>query len=429
MVKKFALLVLFLPSIAFATHLKCGNITLKKVSGLTFLVTINIYTNLNSPIRSGDGYLNFGDGAIHVTPTLQNTLVDPNIGYVSYSIEHTYPKSSTYKISYYEQNLESDILNLTNSIDTPFYLEASASLDENTDYSSPEFLLPPIFHLPLGYPFSFSNAAYDKNNYRLVYDLTSPVLYANYTQPESLTINHYNGIVTWDAKYQGVQITGKFLFAVKVSQVDDKGIVKGSITRSFQITSEDDVSKNVSLKGPSLDVNGTVFANQTKSFLFEADGYEPVLDDGWDIYMDKTIQRNVNWSKSSFSGLLRGKVDINPTTDIVRDNPYNIVLRLKYRLGNKYNEPYYRDVPLLFFTKNVPLTPITPLTVPEPEKNKEPLAFPNPCYDFLTIFSDTAGEVEIKNMTGQTLEKIYTLPIEIINFNNYPAGCYFLSIS
>lgn len=425
MVKKFILLVLFLPSIAFATHLKCGNIKIEKVSGLTFLVTIKVYTNMDSPVSFGNGYLNFGDGVIHVPQTIPNMQFDLGIGYVSYSVEHTYPKSSTYKISYFETNLEYGILNIMNSGNTPFYLEASASLDENTDYSSPDFLLPPIFYLPLGQPLSFSNAAYDKNNYRLVYDLTSPVLYGDYTQPESLTINHYNGTVTWDVKYRGSPIIGSFLFAVKVLQVDENGNVKGSTMRSFQIIIEDFFSENVSIKGPSLDANGIVFVDQTKSFLFEADGYEPVLDDGWDIYMDKTIQGNVNWSKSSFNGLLQGKVEISSTTDIVRDNPYNIVLRLKYSGGSKHKYSYYQDVPLLFFTKNVPLPPITPLTVAEPTK-QEIVAFPNPCYGSLTIYADTGGELEIKDMVGRVMEKFNTRPIEQVDLYNYPSGYYFL---
>ncbi|MFM7852180.1 MAG: gliding motility-associated C-terminal domain-containing protein, partial [Flammeovirgaceae bacterium] len=102
---------------------------MKKVSGLKFLVTINVYTNTGSPVKLGDGKLNFGDEIIHTLPTQESTSFAPDIGFVSYSIEHTYQKSGQYTISYIEKNLESGTLNIVNSINTPFYLETSAYLD------------------------------------------------------------------------------------------------------------------------------------------------------------------------------------------------------------------------------------------------------------------------------------------------------------
>ncbi|MFM8833637.1 MAG: hypothetical protein ACKOEV_08420, partial [Cytophagales bacterium] len=89
MIKRFILIAFFLPSLAFATHLKCGHISMKKVSGLKFLVTINVYTNTGSPVKLGGGKLDFGDEIIHTTPTQENTPFAPGIGFVSYSIEHT----------------------------------------------------------------------------------------------------------------------------------------------------------------------------------------------------------------------------------------------------------------------------------------------------------------------------------------------------
>ncbi|MFM8833508.1 MAG: T9SS type A sorting domain-containing protein, partial [Cytophagales bacterium] len=337
-----------------------------------------------------------------------------------------YQKPGQYTISYIENNLESGMLNITNSVSTPFYLETSAYLDETTDYSSPNFLLPPIFYSPSGLHFSFSNAAYDKNNYRLVYHLTPPILYGKYTQPESLKINNYNGTITWDGKYQGRELVGTFLLAVRVLQIDEKGNIKGSTMRTFQITLDDRNVSEISITSPLLDENSSVFVDVEKpsSFLFIVDNrYQNRSDIDFDIYMDETIQHNVAWSKANLYGFLQGSLEINSTPNIVRDNPYNIVLRLRFKLA--YNDHYYyQDIPLLVSTKNVPLPPITPLI--ENERKMELLAFPNPCYDAITIFSDMDGEVEIKDMTGKTIEKIYTLPTQILDFTNYAAGCYFL---
>jgi hypothetical protein len=48
-----------------ATHLRAGEITMQRVSctSLTFRITITVYTDTGSPIKFGDGELNFGDGS------------------------------------------------------------------------------------------------------------------------------------------------------------------------------------------------------------------------------------------------------------------------------------------------------------------------------------------------------------------------------
>jgi hypothetical protein len=429
MIKRFILISFFLPSLAFATHLKCGHISLKKISGLKFLVTINVYTNTRSPVKVSDGKLNFGDGVIHTTPTQENTVFATGIGFVSYSIEHTYQKPGQYTISYIENNLESGSLNIANSENTPFYLETSAYLDETTDYSSPNFLSPPIFYLPLGLPLSFSNAAYDNNNYRLVYHLTSPIRYGKYTQPESLKINNYNGTVIWDGKYQGQRLVGTFLFALKVLQVDEMGNIKGSMTRTFQIIVEDVYNNNdVNLKSPSLDENSRVFVDvgQRENFLFEVSFNEYQSEVDGDIYFDQKIQPNITWSKYKSYGFFNATLQIKPTEDIVRDNPYPIVLRLKYKLNYINNNYYYRDVPLLLFTKDVPLPPVV---APTPEKGIEGvIVSPNPCVDQLSIYSEFDGEVEIIDMAGRTVENFKTLsPVIDLDLSRHPTGTYFLN--
>ena len=70
----FSLLVL--PFSAQATHLRAGEITLERVSctDLTFKITITVYTDTGSPIKFGDGKLDFGDGTKPLTTqTIDNT--------------------------------------------------------------------------------------------------------------------------------------------------------------------------------------------------------------------------------------------------------------------------------------------------------------------------------------------------------------------
>src|SRR4051812_13143387 len=103
---------------AQATHLRAGEIIVerKNCTSLTFTITINAYTNTESPIRFGDGVLTFGDGSEPFrTPTVENTLrpdLGPSIGLVSYSRTHTFPGPGRYVISYLEPNRNAGILNM-----------------------------------------------------------------------------------------------------------------------------------------------------------------------------------------------------------------------------------------------------------------------------------------------------------------------------
>ncbi|MEQ1586956.1 MAG: gliding motility-associated C-terminal domain-containing protein, partial [Cyclobacteriaceae bacterium] len=146
-----SLLLSVLHGNVLATHLRAGEITLQRVSctGLTFRITITVYTDTGSPIKFGDGELNFGDGSEpHITPSIDNTLrpdLGPEVGTVSYTIEHTFGGPGKYTISYLEANRNAGILNMTNSVDTRFFVETQIIIDPFLGCSNtPRLLVPPI---------------------------------------------------------------------------------------------------------------------------------------------------------------------------------------------------------------------------------------------------------------------------------------------
>ncbi|HRG07925.1 MAG TPA: gliding motility-associated C-terminal domain-containing protein, partial [Cyclobacteriaceae bacterium] len=118
------------PVSVWATHIRAGEITLRRkdCTSLTYIVTINMYTDTGSPIRFGDGELRFGDGSPAViTPQLPNTFppglnLPTEVGFVTYSIEHTFPGPGQYIISYLEANRNEGVLNIANSVNTTFYI-------------------------------------------------------------------------------------------------------------------------------------------------------------------------------------------------------------------------------------------------------------------------------------------------------------------
>ena len=409
--------------ISEATHLRAGQITLKQVSELTYTVTLKIFTNTGSFIRFGDGELNFGDGSsVLITPTLDNSATpDPKIGVVNYSITHTFPGVGTFVISYMEPNLDAGIINIANSVETRFYVEAKISLVSGRNCSSPEFLTEQFSEQPIGKAYAFSNQAIDKNDYRLTYQLASPLApgKASFTVPEGMSINYYNGLVEWDTKFSGALVTGEYLFGVRVTQYDNGGKEVGYVMRTFQILLAD-VSSEISTMTSITDPNRKVIATGGKSRTIRAVVTDNLLSNEikWSVFYDNKIASNVSFTQyDSLTGAKKMKVGLlmlNPTAAIVRDNPYSITLR-----GTSITAAgqFSKDISYLFFTKDIELPSV--ITAVKDKSKKQFQAYPNPFSHFIRademngmsecefILTDIAGQV-VFSSKGKMINSIET---------------------
>jgi hypothetical protein len=433
--KNFILVVLFLPSLTFATHLRCGHISVKKTSSLTVQVSISVYTYTGSPVKFGSGTLDFGDGTTHTTPTVENTFIYPGTGFVSYSIEHVYSKAGWYQISYTERNLISGIMNVSNSVNAAFYLETGFELNENVDYASPEFLAPPILRQPSGALYSFSSAAIDENNYKLAYALASPLfpLQGGYEMPSSISVNYFNGTVQWDGKFGDFPSIGVYLFGVRVAQFDETGKLKGFVLRTLEVTVED-ANGSIGIGSTVSDFNSKVFVDVGKNKTVKVQVQDTSDSVNWILLADKAVEKNLNWSKyDSTAGNNKVKIGllkISSTTDVVRDNPYSIVLRA---VSNAGFSTTYRDVPLLFFTKDISL-PIYNKDNPAPTiitsvgyDGSELSVFPNPFQNKIQIQGLPQGTViEVRNALGQLMTQATIQLDNDVDLSALPAGIYFI---
>lgn len=279
-----ALLMLTASFSVNATHLRAGEITIRRESctSLTFIITITVYTNTGSEIRFGDGVLDFGDGsAPHITPPRENTLrpdLGPDIGTVSYSFNHTYSGPGRYVISYLEPNRNAGILNMFNSVETRFYMESTINIDPFLGCdNSPRLLVPPIDKACTGAAFYHNPGAFDPDGDSLSYELTIPkrdkgIDVNNYRSPDakefydrvglnygtaneagngppSLTINPVTGTIIWDSPGASGQYNIAFMIK-EWRKVSGIWINQGYVIRDMQII-VDDKCKN---KRPELQV-------------------------------------------------------------------------------------------------------------------------------------------------------------------------------
>lgn len=425
---------LFSSFIVQATHLRSGQITLKRQSGLTYLVTLKVYTNTGSEVRFGDGTLSFGDGSTPVTtPDIGSALTDsPNVGIVKFSVAHTFPGAGSFVISYLEPNLDAGILNISNSVETSFYLESKIIIESGRDNSSPDFLTDPFFRHPLGMEYSFSNEAADNNDYRLTYDLVLPLPpgKSNFTRPENININYYNGLVKWDTNFKGTQQPGEYLFAVRVAQYDKLGGQVGYVMRTFQVLLEN-VNSELSTITSIVDPNNKVFVEENKQRTVRAVLMDNALSNEvkWDVFYDNKIAANMTFSQhDSVAGSKKIKVGLltlQSTSSIIRVNPYSITLR---GTSTTSGGVFSKDISYLFFTKDIEL-PVVTAVLERPGNSIN--AYPNPFSNFLYV--DGQSDVDecefiLMDITGKVIFSTKGKAGQPIDTSSLPTGLYILQI-
>lgn len=265
---------------ANATHLRAGEITVRRdaCNSLKFWITITVFTNtINTTVLFGgkDDILDFGDNSDPdndgipgiLVPETQNTLrpdLGEGIATASFTVEHTYPAASSYRISYTEPNRNGGVVNMSQSIDTRFYIETEISIDPfvGCNPNTPILAVPPIDRGCTGVAWFHNPGAYDIDGDSLSYRLVIPnrergTTVSNYREPNDpgfyqdyetgneagtgrpvFNINPIDGTLTWDAP----GMAGEYNIAFEIHEwrnVDGQWVELGFVRRDMQIIIEE----------------------------------------------------------------------------------------------------------------------------------------------------------------------------------------------
>ena len=233
------LFTLFLMQPVNASHMMGGQITIKPISGLDYLVTYTAYRDMTGIQISVVADLK-------VTDSLTNTTFNVSIPYSNVSVlvplveEYiyvgtiTFPHPGNWTISYEECCRNSALLNMNPNC---HYFYTNIMVDSLN--SSPQFLNPPIVVAQENVPFFYNPLPYDADGDSIAWSLDIPldcsnVPSTNYTLPPSDTLlpfslNNITGEVSFLPK-----LIGNFQVSVRVHEYRN-GVEIGTISRDMQI--------------------------------------------------------------------------------------------------------------------------------------------------------------------------------------------------
>lgn len=362
---------LFFSISANATHLRAGEITLERVSctDLTFKITITVYTDTGSPIKFGDGILDFGDGSKPLTtPTIENTRrpdLGPEVGTVSFTTTHTFGGPGKYVISYLEANRNAGVLNMSNSVETRFYVETQIIIDPFLGCSNtPRLLVPPIDKGCTGAAFYHNAGAYDPDGDSISYEMTIPkrdkgVFVNGYQDPNAkdfyagldygsanedgngkptFSINATTGTLLWNAPGAAGEYNVAFLIK-EWRKVNGIWLQIGYVVRDMQIIVEDCKNQRPELEVPQdICVEAGTIINQD-IFGFDPD-YDSVKIEAFSqVFTINPSPAKFLPSPPKFQYTapgVKGKLSFTwaTTCDHVKEQPYQVVFKVSDKSSN-----------------------------------------------------------------------------------------------
>ncbi|GAL84222.1 hypothetical protein MYP_1450 [Sporocytophaga myxococcoides] len=223
-----------------ATHIRAGNILTQRLSDVKYSFTLIVYTNrpaVDAGVDDPTATLNFGDGTSSEQPRASKRLIRNDTYENIYYFEHIYPGTGTYKVGYTESNRNGSIKNISNSINTPFYIESLVSVVSGVSVlnNSPQMAIPPLDKAQKGKLYVYNPGAYDIEGDSISYRLVVPkqaagVDVSGYFTPDNMTLNSITGDLVWNVP----QEEGLFNVAFYVEEWRN-GQRIGYITRDMQI--------------------------------------------------------------------------------------------------------------------------------------------------------------------------------------------------
>ncbi len=419
-----ALLGLFVFSDCYGTHITGGEITFRPVPNaatpFSYQFTLKIYRDTQG-VETPNATLDFGvNGATQTVPVSLRSplgqLIAFNTDMLVYTFQYTYPGVGTYVVSFTESNRNAGIVNLSQSVDTPFRIETSFTISPTAGANSgPELLNPPIFRAVAGRKLCINPVAYDPDGDSLSYRLIVPFgtrNEASYQIPDQVTpagvsesggapafsINELTGEICWDApgrrRRGGGVLTnpGDFAQYAVAFVVDEwRGKIRlSSTTRDFLLTvtapegpAPELRLENAAATGFDADRQVRVEPGQPLAFSVLYKSQSPDRDTLMPVSATLPPAGNAAAAVTDSAGFTKATYSWTPTAADRRRHPYLVVFRSGSTAAGGTGM-FFNDLTFSVFVGEA----ITPgrVTATEDEVNGRKLRlFPNPTRNMVRL--------------------------------------------
>ncbi|MBT9393851.1 gliding motility-associated C-terminal domain-containing protein [Hymenobacter sp. NST-14] len=164
---------------ARATHLRAADIQARTdpANARHVFFTLVLYTSADQGVADEPGVsIYFGDNSctgdndIPRTPNSRQ-LVSPDTYRNLYEFDHTYNSPGVYTVSYLSFNRVNGVINMQNSVNTPFYVATTITIDPFLQNTSPVLQAPAIDKAAVRQVFLHNPAAFDADGDSLVFTL------------------------------------------------------------------------------------------------------------------------------------------------------------------------------------------------------------------------------------------------------------------
>lgn len=271
MKKQFSifLFIVALPFSIWATHNRSGEMTYRQTGQNTIELTITTYTKTSGQSAQADRdrlTVNWGDGSPEEEILRTNFVTIFNdIQENVYIGTHSYPGANPipgqpYVISMQDPNRNDNILNISGSVNVPFFLQTEVFLFNPSFFgfnSSPILLEKPVDFGVVGQIFQHTPNGFDPDGDSIAYELITPMQDRGVTVPgyqlvtdispganNQFSFDVLTGLFTWNAPRQA----GEYNIAILVKSYRN-GQYLGGIVRDIQIKIE-----SASNRPPELEV-------------------------------------------------------------------------------------------------------------------------------------------------------------------------------
>ncbi len=238
------LILLLLASVAtYATHNRAGEIVYSHISGTTYQITVNIFSDPTSPaFQRKEIVIDWGDNTDRdsITQTIVYPKLTDNIQKRSWIVRHTYPGPGNYTISVTDPNRSGDVDNITNPSGVPFYIECLLRISPlgSLKNNSPVLLNDPIDNACAGQIFIHNPGAVDPDGDSLAYELAPSyadrgIIAPGYEYPPSsnpIYVDARSGDLVMNVPFA----VGLFNVSIRIKEYRNNVLI-GSVLRDLQI--------------------------------------------------------------------------------------------------------------------------------------------------------------------------------------------------